>query len=128
MELGDMNCVFRSRFNHYKRCAEIASRRITELEARIAELDAVVSAVPVAVIEPMPVVVIEPVPVVVIEPVPVVNDVLPRGYYFEGATTTVNHVSYRVVRGPNLGYHTLRAPGVLKRLSAVQFSRMIPEE
>ena len=122
MELRDMNCVFKSRFNHYKRCAEIASRRITELEARIAELNDVMLAVPV---------VIQPVAPVAIQPVviqPAVTDTLPRGYYFEGATTTVNNVSFRVVRGPNLGFHTLRSPLVLKRLSASQFSRMVQEE
>jgi uncharacterized coiled-coil protein SlyX len=94
--------------HYYQARAEIASDRITELEAQIAILDAVV------------------VPVVV-EPVAPV-DTLPRGYSFEGATTTVNNVSYRVVRGPNMGYHTLRAPLVLKRLSAAQFSRMVQDE
>jgi hypothetical protein len=134
MKLSIDNCVLKTKFNHYQTCVEIASRRTTELEARIADLDGVVSAVPVAVIVPPvvviepPVVVIEPVPVAVIEPMPVAIDMLPRGYSFEGATTIVNNVSYRVVRGPNMGYHTLRAPLVLKRLSAVQFSRMIREE
>jgi hypothetical protein len=127
MELRDLNCVLKTRFNHYKICAEIESRRTTELEARITELEAIVSAVPVAVIEP-PVVVIEPVPVAVIEPMPpVAIDMLPHGYYFEGATTTVNNVSFPVVRGPNFGYHTLRSAFVLKRLSAIQFSRMVRE-
>jgi uncharacterized coiled-coil protein SlyX len=110
----------RIEIGHYQARADIASDRITELEAQIAILDDVV--VPV-VVEPVAVepVVVEP---VVVEPV----DTLPRGYSFEGATTTVNNVSYRVVRGPNMGYHTLRAPLVLKRLSAAQFSRMVQEE
>jgi hypothetical protein len=109
----------RIEIGHYQARADIASDRITELEAQIAILDDVV--VPV-VAEP---VVVEPVVVepVVVEPV----DTLPRGYSFEGATTTVNNVSYRVVRGPNMGYHTLRAPLVLMRLSASQLSRMVQD-
>jgi hypothetical protein len=129
-ELMDEHRDHRRELNHYMTGAKITRRRTTELESRIVELEVLVSTMHVGVIESaMPVVVIEPVPVaVIVEPVPVVNDILPRGYYFEGATTLVNNLSFPVVRGPNLGYHTLRSAFVLKRMSALQLSRMVRGE